>query len=60
MTQKIEIIGDSLHGPYTIKIDGKVITAVDDYELFRRDGAHYVTFTILTDNFQLKRAEKEE
>lgn len=59
MTQPIEIVGDSLHGPYTIKIDGHTIENVQDYELYREDGVHIVKLEIITDNFTVKRAEQK-
>ena len=60
MTQPIEIIGDSLRGPYDIKIDGTSIHNVEDYELYHEDGVHRLKLVIITDNFQLKRRENHE
>ena len=57
MTQPIEIIGDSLRGPYTIKIDGHVVENVQDFELYNQDGANILKLEIITDNFQIKRSE---
>lgn len=59
MTQKIEVLSCGLGGPYEITIDGKTIADVESYELWQdEDGVHRVTFTVFTNNFQLKKDEK--
>ncbi len=61
MTQKIEVLSCGLGGPYEITIDGQVITDVESYKLWQDDdGVHRVTFTVFTNNFQLKKDEKIE
>jgi len=57
MTPKIEIIGDSLSGPYTIKINDTIVNNVEGYSLFMQDGVHKVTITLITDDFRLRRGK---
>lgn len=60
MTQKIEVLSCNLGGPYTIRIDGQEIDDVLSYELYQEEptGVHMVTFTVLTNNFQLRPDKK--
>lgn len=60
MTQKIEVIGNTLCGPYTIQIDGQKLTEVEDFELYHDNGVMKLKLILITDSFQLKRAEKSE
>lgn len=61
MTQKIEIVGDTLRGPWTIKIGDAIIEYVENYELWVDENfVHHCSFTLLTDSFQVKRAERRE
>ena len=57
MTPKIEIIGDSLSGPYTIKINDTVVNNVESYNLFMEDGVHKMALTLITDDFRLRRGK---
>lgn len=57
MTQPIVIAATSLSGPYAISIDGKQLTEVEDFELYREDGVMKLKLVLLTNNFVLKSDE---
>lgn len=59
MTQKIEVLSCGLGGPYKITIDGKVIEDVESYQFWRdeEDKVHRLSFTVFTNNFQLRKDE---
>lgn len=56
-TTKVEVIGDSLTGPYTIKLNDTVITDVEDIQLVNDGKVNRVLITLLTNNYTLKPAE---
>lgn len=59
MTQKIEVLSAGLGGPYKILIDGKSIDDVESYQFWldEEDKVHRFSFTVFTNNFQLKKDE---
>lgn len=61
MSAKIEVIGDAMRGPYTVKINDTIVEFVEDYELVydQREGVNRLKLVILTDNFQLRGANNE-
>jgi hypothetical protein len=58
MTTKIEIIGDSLTGPWTIKLNDTVITDVEEYELYNDGRVNRLKLVLITDNLTLKTTKK--
>lgn len=59
---KVEVIADSLHGPYSVFVNGCFISDVESYEFYfdEKDQAHRVELKLVVGEFHLLRKVTEK
>ena len=59
---KVEILADSLKGPYAIFVDGNLIKDVENYDFYydEETGAHYIKLKLVVHQFELHRKVAKE